>query len=101
LSENNRTTDEIFCELLMDKQAAERLVCALENALSSLRDAHHLALDQGGAAPLVSFHEICARIADEIDQELIVPIRGQHTGMKERAVALAMAHDGLADEAND
>jgi hypothetical protein len=101
LCERIRTPKATFCDLLTDKQAAERLVCALEEAPGSLRHAHHLALEEGGAYPLIAFHEVCARIADEIDQELNVPIRGQHAGMKERAVVLAVEHDGPADHLND
>jgi len=101
LCKKDQSADAKFCDLLMDKQAAERLVFALEETLGSLREAHQLALEEGGASPLISFHEICARIADEIDQELIVPIRGQYPGMKERAVALAVGQDETADNAND
>lgn len=67
----------------MHKQTAEKLTLVLEEALQKkLRQAHHIALSDSDQLSLGSFHEWCARIADEIDQELIAPVNAQHAGLR-------------------
>jgi hypothetical protein len=66
----------------MHKQTVEKLTLVLEEALQKLRQAHHIALSDSDQLSLGSFHEWCARIADEIDQELIAPVNAQHVALR-------------------
>lgn len=66
----------------MHRQTAEKLTLVLEEALQKLRQAHRIALSDSDQLSLGSFHEWCARIADEIDQELIAPVNAQHAGLR-------------------
>jgi len=66
----------------MHKHTAEKLTLVLEEALQKLRQAHRIALSDSDQLSLGSFHEWCARIADEIDQELIAPVNAQHAGLR-------------------
>ncbi len=66
----------------MHRQTVEKLTLVLEETLKKLRQAHRIALSDSNQLSLGFFHEWCARIADEIDQELIAPLNAQHAGLR-------------------
>ncbi|MAF83435.1 MAG: hypothetical protein QGG54_05970 [Gammaproteobacteria bacterium] len=65
----------------MDKKTAEQLVLALEKALQNLKQANHIARSGGDRLDLISFHELCAKTTDEIDQHLLTPVYNQFSGL--------------------
>lgn len=63
----------------MDTEARRKILAALEQALANIRDAHRLALRHCQPGQLGEFHLRAARIADEIDQELIAALPATET----------------------